>query len=65
MNPKLTIIIPVCNCESLLKRALGSVSPPKDYQLILIDDGSEDEPFEVTRERAEHLSKLNLAEIAK
>lgn len=49
MNPKLTIIIPVYNCEDLLKRALDSVPLSKDYQLILIDDGSEDESWEIIR----------------
>lgn len=44
---KLTIIIPVYNCQDLLKRALDSVPLSTEYQYILIDDGSSDNSFEI------------------
>lgn len=42
MKPKLTIIIPTYNRAELLKRALASVPLSKEYQVIVIDDGSND-----------------------
>ena len=42
MSPKLTIIIPTYNRAELLKRALSSVPLSKEYQVIVIDDGSDD-----------------------
>lgn len=44
---KLTIIVPAYNEEKLLIRALNSLPLSKDYQYILIDDGSTDNTFEV------------------
>lgn len=40
--PKITIIIPTYNRAELLKRALASVPLSKDYQVIIINDGSTD-----------------------
>lgn len=42
MNPKITIIIPTYNRAELLKKALASVPLSKDYQVIIINDGSTD-----------------------
>lgn len=45
MNYKVSVIIPVYNCEKLIKRAVESVigQPDSDkYQIILVDDGSTD-----------------------
>ena len=39
---KLTIILPAYNEEKLVQRALDSLPISKDYQYILIDDGSTD-----------------------
>lgn len=48
MNPpKLSIIVPAYNRENLIKRALDSVPRSKDYQIILIDDGSTDRTGEI------------------
>lgn len=46
-QPKLSIIIPAYNREDLVKRALDSVPLSKDYQVILIDDGSTDKTLEI------------------
>lgn len=50
MNPKLTIIIPTYNRAELLKRALASVPLSKEYQVIVIDDGSNDNTWEIIEE---------------
>lgn len=46
MAIKISVIIPTYNRAELLKRALDSVPLSKEYQVILIDDGSEDETWE-------------------
>lgn len=47
MRVKLTIIIPTYNRAELLKRALASVPLSKEYQVIVIDDGSSDNTWSV------------------
>lgn len=42
MKTKLSVIIPVYNQESLLKRALDSIPLADDTQIVLLDDGSTD-----------------------
>lgn len=42
MMPKITIIMPVYNRESLVKRALDSLPIEKEFQYIILDDGSTD-----------------------
>jgi len=42
MEIKISVIIPTYNRAELLKRALASVPLSKDYQIVLIDDGSDD-----------------------
>ena len=60
MNPKLTIIIPTYNRAELLKRALASVPLSKDYQVIVIDDGSSDNTWSVITEwLKENQNKIN------
>ncbi len=44
---KLSIIVPVYNDEKNIGRALDSIPLSKDYELILIDDGSTDNSFEI------------------
>lgn len=42
METKISVIIPTYNRAELLKRALASVPLSKEYQIVLIDDGSDD-----------------------
>ena len=44
MCPILSIIVPVYNCEAYIRETLFSVIDklPPDYELIIVDDGSED-----------------------
>lgn len=50
MNPKITIILPTYNRKILLKRALNSIPLSKDYQVIMIDDGSTDGSWHLIEE---------------
>ena len=60
MKPKITIIIPTYNRAELLKRALDSVPLSKDYQVIVIDDGSSDNTWSVITEwLKENQDKIN------
>ena len=53
-NPKLSIIIPVYNAERYLPETLRSILEQSfnDYEVILVDDGSKDNSFNVCREIA-------------
>ena len=44
MDPLLSVVIPTYNCKSYLGECLGSVLEqlPKNYELIVVDDGSTD-----------------------
>lgn len=44
MNPLISIIVPVYNAESTLKRCVDSIVHQKftDWELLLVDDGSRD-----------------------
>lgn len=50
MNPKITIILPTYNRKILLRRALNSIPLSKDYQVIMIDDGSTDGSWHLIEE---------------
>ena len=49
MNPKITVIVPVYNIEDYLERCINSilVQSFKDFELILVDDGSTDKSGEI------------------
>jgi len=44
MNPTITVIVPIYNAEKFLKRCLDSLEAQtfKDFEVILVDDGSPD-----------------------
>ena len=44
MQKKISVIVPIYNCEQFLEKCLNSILEQKfdDYELILIDDGSSD-----------------------
>ena len=47
MSPKITVIIPVYNEETLLAKALASIPKGKDIEVLILDDGSTDNSFGV------------------
>lgn len=49
--PRLSIILPAYNCEAFLAQTLDSILPrlPEDYELIVVDDGSQDGTAEVLK----------------
>ena len=49
MTPEITIIVPVYNVETILKRALDSIRRQAftDFECILVDDGSSDKSGEI------------------
>lgn len=47
MAIKISVIIPTYNRVELLKRALASVPLSKEYQVIIIDDGSSDNTWSI------------------
>ena len=51
-SPLLSIIIPVYNCEKYIERLVKSVNAQtfKDYEVLLIDDGSKDNSLKVLKE---------------
>lgn len=60
MKPKLSIIMPVYNREDLVGRALDSIPLSRDYQIILIDDGSVDGSLKILDEwYTEHLPMIH------
>ncbi len=56
---KLTVIIPVFNQEELILRAIKSIPPYKDIEIIVIDDCSTDGTLDVVRQYQLY-SKQNL-----
>ena len=49
---KVSIIVPVYNCEKYLKKCIESIinQTYKDLELILIDDGSKDKSYDISLE---------------
>lgn len=49
MNPKISIIVPIYNAESTLRRCVDSIFAQtfRNFELILIDDGSRDHSAEI------------------
>lgn len=52
---KVSIIIPVYNCEKYIKKCIESIKAQtyKNWELILIDDGSKDNSFKICRQYSE------------
>jgi glycosyltransferase involved in cell wall biosynthesis len=49
--PRLSIILPAYNCEAFLEQTLDSMLSglPEDYELIVVDDGSQDSTAEILK----------------
>lgn len=55
MQPLLSVIIPIYNCESYLEKCLESIINQtfEDMEIILIDDGSTDNSYEIMKKSSE------------
>ncbi len=51
-NPAISLVMPVYNVESFLSKALTSVENQtfKDFEMIIVDDGSSDKSYEIAEE---------------
>ena len=47
MKPKISLIMPIYNAEDTLRRALDSLPLADDIQVILLDDGSTDNSWQI------------------
>lgn len=50
--PKISIIVPIYNAEKVLKRCVDSIlnQSYKNFELILINDGSKDKSIDIINE---------------
>ena len=51
-NPAISLVMPVYNVENFLSKALTSVENQtfKDFEMIIVDDGSSDKSYEIAKE---------------
>lgn len=61
-NPKVSILVPIYNVEKYLRRCIESVLSQdfKDYELILVDDGSPDRCPQICDEYAKKDSRIKV-----
>lgn len=59
---KVSVIVPIYNAEQYLKRCINSIinQTYKNIEIILIDDGSEDNSFKICNEFAKKDGRINL-----
>lgn len=62
MNPMVSIIVPVYNAEKTLCRCVDSVLDQeyRDFELLLVNDGSKDQSGNICREYAEKESRVRM-----
>lgn len=64
MYVKLSIIIPLYNAEKYIKQCLNSVLkqniPVQEYEILVIDDGSTDSTFSLTKEVTKSFNHIHL-----
>ena len=62
ISNKISIIVPVYNCEKYLEKLINSVTNQqyKNYELILVDDGSTDNSLEIMNKYAKKNEKIKV-----
>ena len=62
IKPKVSVIVPVYNVELYLKECLESIvnQTLKDIEIILVDDGSSDDSFQIMQEYANHDDRITV-----
>ncbi|MBQ6143101.1 MAG: glycosyltransferase family 2 protein [Clostridia bacterium] len=62
VSPKISVLMPVYNCEKYLEKSLDSVLNQtfKDIELICVNDGSKDNSLEILKEYSKKDSRLVL-----
>lgn len=62
MMPKVSIIVPVYNAEKVLRRCLDSIlnQSYKDFELIVINDGSKDKSIKIINEYKEKDNRVKV-----
>lgn len=62
MVPKISVIIPVYNSEKSIKNCLDSVVAQsfRDYEIVIVDDGSSDNSLSICTEYSERFSNIVL-----
>lgn len=62
MNPKISIIVPIYNVENYLEKCIDSIVAQsfKDFELILVNDGSTDQSGEICEKYAEKDNRITV-----
>lgn len=62
MQPVLSVIIPVYNCENYLEKCLESIINQtfKEIEIILIDDGSTDKSYEIMKKYSDKDKRITI-----
>lgn len=62
MSPKISVLMPVYNAENYLLQAVESICSQsyKDFEFIIIDDGSSDGSLEILRKFSENDNRIKL-----
>ena len=65
MKPLISVIVPVYNCEKVLRRCLDSIISQtyENLQIILVNDGSKDNSEEICKEYKNRDSRIELISI--
>ena len=61
-NPKISIIVPIYNTERYLQQCIDSILSQsyKDFELILVDDGSTDGSYEIEKGAEKYDKRVNV-----
>ena len=67
MNPKLSVCMPVYNAQEYLKEAIDSIlnQTYKNFEFIIIDDGSTDESLSIIKNYSDQRIKLYINDVNK